>query len=92
MKYRTMGRSSLDRLNRRARVLQRANPDWNGADAVKETADQERLIVVKRSDDAIVYKTPRNIYVNAWLEGPHSQDVQPGGAGFDDQIDWAFQG
>jgi hypothetical protein len=92
MTTRKMARSGIARLNASAlRILRTMHNGATGAAAVREAAHQAGLEAVKVSDDAIVYRTPRGKLVNAWLEGPSLGSViGDGGAGFDNQIDWAF--
>ncbi len=45
--------------------------------------------LVKRSDDAMVVENAQGVRVNCWLEGPQSQELQDGGAGYDDNTEWA---
>lgn len=91
MTTRKMARSGIATLNASAkRILRTMRNGATGADAVKEAAWQAGLETVKESDDCIIYRTPRGKLVNAWLEGPVGSILIDGGAGFDNQIDWAY--
>jgi hypothetical protein len=58
--------------------------------AIQSAAADLGLTEVKRDESAILYRNKQRAYVNCWIEGPMSQEIEPGGAGFDDQIEWAF--
>jgi hypothetical protein len=46
--------------------------------------------LVKADDQCEVYCTPTGIHVNLWIEAP-IREIDDGGFGFDDQIEWAFE-
>jgi hypothetical protein len=83
-----MARLHIDQLN--ADAAQRARAGATSEDAIHATARHTNLILVRYGDNTILYRTRRRAFVNARLEGPHGSYIGPGGAGFDDQIDWAF--
>jgi hypothetical protein len=62
------------------------------ADAIRAAARQANLILVRYGPDETVmlYRSVRNAFVTARLSGPHGDYIGPGGAGFDDEITWAF--
>lgn len=87
MRY--VAKSTVARLNSMARTEARRN----GGDvvvALSTAAMRMGLTEVRRADDTILYRNKHGAHVNCWLEGPMSQDIVDGGAGFDDNIDWAF--
>lgn len=82
-----MTRMLIEQLNADASALVQGT--MPSADAVREAARQSNLIVVRYGEGRILYRSRRGAFVNAWLAGPHGSYIGPGGAGFDDQIDWA---
>jgi hypothetical protein len=83
-----MSRSFIDHLN--ADAAERVRAGATGPDAVRAAARDARLVVIRYGDGMILYCSQRQAYVNARIVGRHGSYVGPGGAGFDDQIDWAF--
>jgi hypothetical protein len=85
-----MSRVLIAQLNADAAALvQGAMPS---TEAVQEVARRAQLIVVRYGRNRILYLSRRGRFVNTWLAGPHGTYIGPGGAGFDDQIDWATDG
>ena len=82
-----MTRPLIDQLNADAAAL--AQGGVASAEAVREAARLANLILVRYGENAILYRSRRGAFVSAWLQGPHGSYIGPGGAGFDDQIDWA---
>lgn len=83
-----IAKSTIAKLNARARHHNRKGE--RPFIAIQSAATDMGLVEVKRDDTAILYRNKHNAYVNCWIEGPMSQEIVDGGAGFDDQIDWAF--
>jgi len=81
--------TTIAKLNARAR--HHARKGERTFIAIQSAAADIGLIEVKRDETTILYRNKQRAYVNCWIEGPMSQDIEPGGAGFDDQIDWAFE-
>lgn len=86
MKY--IKRSTIARLNQIGRANVRTG--MRVPSALEAAAHTLGLRLVKRDGDTILYRNSQGAYVNCWLEGPMSQDIIDGGAGFDDNIEWAF--
>lgn len=85
---RIVAQSTIAKLNARARHHTRRGE--RPFLAVQSAAADIGLIEVRRDETSILYRNKHRAYVNCWVEGPMGQDIEPGGAGFDDQIDWAF--
>lgn len=85
---RIVAKSTIAKLNARARHHNRKGE--RVFIAIQSAAEEAGLTEVRRDDTAILYRNKHRSYVNCWIEGPMSQEIEPGGAGFDDQIDWAF--
>jgi hypothetical protein len=80
--------TTISKLNARARYHNRRGE--RPFIAIQSAASDLHLIEVKRDDSTILYRNRHRAYVNCWIEGPMGQAIEPGGAGFDAQIDWAF--
>lgn len=88
---RIIAKSTIAKLNSRARAIGRAKPaDTFALDILEETAAQMGLTEVRRDDSTILYRNKQRAYVTAWYESPFGQHIMDDGIGFDDQIDWAF--
>lgn len=85
MKY--IKRSTIARLNQIARRNAR---NGDSVPTALSSAARELGLCEAKRDGNVLYRNSRGAYVNCWLEGPMSSDIENGGAGFDDQIDWAF--
>lgn len=85
---RLIAKSTISRLNQIARSKERAGT--SPLTAMEQAAAEIGLIEVKRDESTILFRNQQFSYVNCWIEGPMSQSIAPGGAGFDEQIDWAF--
>ena len=87
---RRMARTIIDQLNADAAAL--VHGTMPSAEAVQDAARRANLIVVRYGEQRILYRSRRGAFVNAWLQGPHGAYIGPGGAGFDDQIEWGADG
>lgn len=78
---------SIEALNQKALALraQDNSVEWSLNVAAVELGFTH---IVKSSDDAEVLENSQGIRVNCWFEGMMSQEIQDGGAGFDDYIEW----
>lgn len=85
---RIIAKSTIAKLNARARYHARRGE--RVFFAIQSAATDLGLVEVRRDDATILYRNKHRAYVNCWIEGPMSQEIEDGGAGFDDQIDWAF--
>ena len=85
---RIIARSTINKLNARARHYARKGE--RPFIAIQSAAAEIGLTEVRRDGETILYRNKQHAYVNCWTIGPHSMDIEDGGAGFDDQIDWAF--
>jgi hypothetical protein len=83
---RPMIRVLIEQLNADAAAIARA--EIPPAEAIREAARQANLIMVLNGKNVILYRSARGAFVSAWLEGPHGSYIGPGGAGFDDRINW----
>lgn len=89
---RIIAKSTIAKLNARARAISRTLPDDTFAyDILRDAAHQFGLDEIKRDDSSILYRNKQRAYVNAWFESPFGQHIKDDGIGFDDQIDWAFE-
>ena len=84
-----IAKTTISKLNARARRHNRKGE--RPFIAIQSAAADFGLTEVKRDGTTILYRNKQRAYVNAWVEGPMSQEIEPGGAGFDHQIEWAFQ-
>jgi hypothetical protein len=82
----TLDRDSIDALNRQAAGYVRTL-GWSPVEALEHTMRVHGMIELRRSDQCVVYQDGGGRLVNCWIEGPMSDDIAPGGKGFDDQVE-----
>lgn len=83
---RTIAPTTIAKLNRRARGLVRRE-GLSVPHALDRAATEAGFREIRRHGETIIYRKGSG-FVNCWTEGPMSQEIEPGGAGFDDQIEW----
>lgn len=84
-----VARSTISRLNAVSRANVKAG--MRVLHAMEAAAQQLGFTEFRRDESTILFRNKQRSFVNCWIEGPMSQDIEPGGAGFDDQIDWTFE-
>jgi len=77
----------IEQLNEAARVAQVAEPTIRVVTALARAAGEAGLEEISAEGSCILYQARDGRLVNCWTEGPMSQEITEGGAGFDDQID-----
>ena len=81
-----MNRAEIDRLNTTAHMLTTAGATVR--EALYHVADEAGLTRIATEDNCEIYRDGNGHIVNCWLEGPGSAEIEDGGAGFDNQVQW----
>jgi hypothetical protein len=82
-----VARSTIARLNAISRTNVKSG--MHVLAAMEAAAQQLGFTEFRRDDSTILFRNKQRSFVNCWIEGPMSQNIEPGGAGFDDQINWS---
>jgi riboflavin synthase alpha subunit len=83
---RVIARSTVEKLNRRARGYVRRDGSAVPTALDQAARDLGLELVRETSENTRLYRNKQGALVNCWLEGPQSQRIETGGAGFDDQV------
>lgn len=57
-------------------------------DALEAAAREFMLEEIAEEDTCRIYQATDGTLINAWIEGVQSDNIDDGGLGFDDQVEW----
>lgn len=78
-----MSKDKISKLNDMAKMW-----DMQPIDALHQVCNEADLYMVASDGNVELWADETGEMVNLWLEGPQSMELEDGGAGFDDQIEW----